>query len=161
MRKISKLDKVDKKQLALNIAVPIGLGAISSLITRNGMKEFALINQPPLSPPSWLFGVAWTALYAIMGISSYIIRQNDPSKTKTGLAFYTLQLAFNVTWPLLFFGAKAYLLSFVWLLILLALVIAMTVSFFKIDKKAGLLQIPYILWLCFAAYLNFGVYVLN
>ena len=153
--------KIDKKQLALNIAVPLGLGIISSLLTMSGMKEFASINQPALTPPPWLFAVAWTILYILMGISSYIIRTYDKEQTKNAIAFYTLQLAVNVTWPLIFFGAKAYLFAFIWLLILWALTIAMIFTFSRINKTAALLQIPYIVWLTFAAYLNFGVYVLN
>lgn len=153
--------KTDKKQLAINIAVPLGLGLLSSLLTRNGIKEFALINQPPLTPPPWAFAVAWTVLYILMGISFNIIKEYDKDKTKNAVAFYTLQLAVNVTWPLIFFGAKAYLFAFVWLLILWALTAVMTFTFWKINKTAALLQIPYIVWLTFAAYLNFGVYVLN
>ena len=152
---------IDKKQLAINIAVPLGFGIISSLLTMNGMKYFATINQPFLTPPPWVFAVAWTILYILMGISSYIIRTYDREKTRNAVAFYTLQLAVNVTWPLIFFGAKAYLFAFVWLLILWVLTAAMIFTFWKISKTAALLQIPYILWLTFAAYLNFGVYVLN
>ncbi|MBQ7580005.1 MAG: tryptophan-rich sensory protein [Clostridia bacterium] len=153
--------KIDKKQLAVNIAVPLGLGLISSLLTKNGMKEFASINQPPLTPPPWVFAVAWTILYILMGISSYIIKTHDKDPAKNASAFYTLQLAVNLTWPLIFFGAKAYLFAFIWLLILWVLSAVMVFLFWKIDKTAAVLQIPYLIWLTFAAYLNFGVYVLN
>ena len=98
-----KIGKIDKKQLILNIAVPLGLGAVSSLITRSGMKEFATISQPPLTPPPFIFAIAWSVLYVLMGISSYRIRQFDKNKTKCALPLYALQLAFNLTWPFLFF----------------------------------------------------------
>ena len=155
------LSEIDKKQLFVTVAVPLGLGLISSLITRSGIKDFAFANQPALTPPPWVFAVAWTVLYILMGVSSYIIRSYGEEATRTASAFYALQLAFNVTWPLIFFGAKSYLFAFIWLLILFGLAVAMVVSFWKIDKKAALLEIPYIVWLAFAAYLNLGVYVLN
>ena len=115
--------KIDKKQLALNIAVPLGLGIISSLLTMSGMKEFALLSQPALTPPPWVFAVAWTILYILMGISSYLIYTSNNKNKEKSLKIYTVQLIFNTLWTFIFFNKKLYLLSFIWILILIILVL--------------------------------------
>lgn len=152
---------INKKQLVIAIAIPLLLGVISGLLTMNGAKEFSSVNQPALSPPAWLFPVAWTILYTLMGISSYLIYSSGDENSKNALIVYALSLAVNITWPFFFFNFEAYLFSFIWLLILWVLVAVTIFLYWKINKPAALLQIPYILWLTFAAYLNFGVYVLN
>lgn len=152
---------INKRQLAIAIAIPVLLGVISGLLTMNGAKEFSSVNQPALSPPAWLFPVAWTILYTLMGISSYLVYRADDENSRTALIVYAVSLFFNITWSFFFFNFNAYLFSFVWLLILWVLVAITIVLYWKISKPAALLQIPYILWLTFAAYLSFGVYVLN
>ena len=96
-----------------------------------------------------------------MGISSYLVFEKDKSEAKQPLALYAIQLAMNFMWPIFFFLLNAYLFSFIWLTVLWAPVIAMTVMFYRVSRLAGLLQIPYILWLTFAAYLNLSVFLLN
>ncbi|MBE7043676.1 MAG: tryptophan-rich sensory protein [Ruminococcaceae bacterium] len=125
------------------------------------MEQFAQLNQPPLSPPGWLFPVVWTILYTLMGISSYLIQQSDSPDKNTALRLYGIQLAVNFFWPILFFRFQAYLLSFFWILLLWVLIIVMIVQFYKIKPIAGLLQIPYLLWVTFATYLNLAIYLLN
>ncbi len=145
------------KTYAAYIIVTLLGGILVALITMDGMEVYSALEKPMLTPPAWLFPVAWTILYVLMaiGASRYALK----SKMISGV--YFLQLIVNYLWSIIFFGFNAYLFAFFWLLLLLVLVIVMTVQFYKVDKLAGLLQIPYILWLVFAGYLNIMVYLLN
>jgi len=141
----------------LSILITLLVGLIAGLLTMNSMGIYSTINRPPLSPPSWLFPVVWTILYTLMGISvaRYIIKTNEIPR------IYVLQLIVNFIWPFIFFNLEAYLLAFIWLILLIALVVLMILEFYRVDKLASLLQIPYLIWLLFAAYLNFSIYLLN
>ena len=145
----------------VSIGAALAVGGISVLLSMKGMKEFTGLRQPPLSPPGWLFPVVWTILYTLMGISAARIYLANTPESASALWLYAFQLAVNAAWSPLFFSLKLRLVAFVWLLILLALVIAMTARFKKIDVAAGNLQFPYIVWLLFAGYLNLAVYLLN
>lgn len=147
--------------LFVNIAIPLTVGGISALITGGGFSDYQNVKQPPLSPPAWLFPVVWTLLYILMGVSSYLIWEKDKSEKKQPLTVYAVQLFFNFLWPVFFFSLKAYLFSFIWLILIWAFVIAMAVMFYRVCRSAGLLQLPYLLWVTFAAYLNLGVFLLN
>lgn len=149
------------KPLLISVAIPLAVGGLSSLITMNGFRDFNEVEKPALSPPSWLFPVVWTILYILMGISAYLVYRKDKTEAKQPLSVYAIQLVMNFLWPIFFFVLDAYLFSFIWLIILWALVIVMTFMFYRVDKLAGLLQIPYILWLTFAAYLNLAIFLLN
>ncbi len=149
------------KSLLINIAIPLAVGGIASLITMGGFADYKEVTRPPLSPPSWLFPVVWTLLYVLMGISSYLIYEKKDVERKKALTFYAIQLAINFMWPIFFFGFDAYLFSFILLIILWIFVLLTIISFYRINKTAGLIMIPYLLWLTFAAYLNLGVYLLN
>ena len=154
--------KIDFKKLIINIAVPLGVGALSALISMGSMNSFASLNKPPLSPPAWLFPIVWSILYILMGISSYLITQSGkPARTKTALTVYGVQLFFNFMWSIIFFNLRAYLFAFIWLVMLLILVVANAYLFYKIDRRAGYLFLPYIIWVTFAGYLNFGIFLLN
>lgn len=155
--------KINYKKLIVSILIPLLVGGLSALFTQNSMKMFETISKPPLSPPGWLFPVVWTILYVLMGIASYLVKTDKGSKTASdsALALYAVQLFFNFFWSIIFFNLEAYLFAFVWLIILWLLIIWTTVSFYKINKTAGILMIPYILWVTFAAYLNLGIYFLN
>ena len=146
----------------INILIPLAVGGISAFLTMDAMKEFSSLNQPPLSPPPILFPIVWTILYTLMGIGAALVLTSPVPQSK-GLAIrvYALQLFLNFLWPLLFFGAGAYTLAAIELLLLLFTVIVMTYLFSKSSKLAAYLQIPYILWLAFAAYLNIAVAILN
>lgn len=150
------------KSLLINIAIPVSVGIISSLITGGGFDEYTeSIIKPPLSPSPIIFPIVWTLLYILMGISTYLITQNNEIKENKALIIYAVQLAINFLWPVFFFGFGAYLFSFIWLILLIISVILMIILFYMQNKKAALLQIPYLIWLFFAAYLNFAVYLLN
>ena len=127
------------------------------------MNDFATINKPWFSPPAIVFPIAWTALYILMGISTYLVCENKTDKKfkKRACFIYLAQLLVNVLWTPLFFRFKLYLLSFFWILLLIILVGIMIIKFYKIKPLAGYLQIPYILWLIFASILNFSIYLLN
>ena len=127
------------------------------------MEAFQRLNQPPLSPPGWVFPVVWTVLYLLMGWASFLVWKSDaPQVEKTrALGLYGVQLAVNFAWPLLFFRAGLYGFALVWLVILLVLVVETVLAFRRIDRRAVWLLAPYLLWLLFAAYLNAGVWMLN
>ncbi len=153
--------KINWKSLLWNLALPLLTGGLAALITQSSMKQFASLNQPPLSPPGWLFPVVWTILYTLMGISSYLVSQSDNPLKNTALRVYGIQLGVNFFWPILFFRLQAFLGAFFWLLLLWILILVMIVLFYKVKPIAGLLQIPYFLWVTFAAYLNLAIYFLN
>ena len=154
--------KIDFKKLIINIAVPLGVGALSALISMGSMNSFASLNKPPLSPPGWLFPVVWTILYTLMGIASYLVyTSSQPYRSKTSLTVYGVQLFFNFFWSIIFFNLEMYLFAFIWLVILWLLILVTTVLFYRIEKSAGYLMIPYLIWVTFAGYLNLGIYILN
>lgn len=145
------------------IALPLAVGGLAGFITRDSFEIYSQLNLPPFSPPGWVFPVAWSILYFAMGIASGLVLSSGASQEQTmsALRLYILQLAVNFVWPILFFGQSLYLISFFWLLLLLLLVILVTIWFYRIIPSAGILLIPYLMWLIFAGYLNFGVYFLN
>ena len=155
--------KKTAKTYAFSIVLAGMVGALSGWLSRDGMKLYsAEIEQPPLSPPMLLFPIVWAILYALMGISSARIYMSPPSRDRSrGLNIYIAQLIVNFFWSLIFFNAQAFGFAFLWLLLLWALVLWMILTFYKVDPLAAKLQIPYLLWLTFAAYLNLGVWYLN
>ena len=128
-----------------------------------GMDAYSTtVLKPALTPSAWLFPVVWTILYTLMGISAAKVWLAPPSSAREkGLNLYVAQLIVNFFWSLIFFNAQAFGFAVLWLLLLWVLVFLMILQFYKVDKKAALLQIPYLIWLTFAAYLNIGVWVLN
>lgn len=148
------------KALVFCIALPLAVGVLSALLTRNGMQTFNELNKPRLSPPGWLFPVVWTILYILMGIASYLVI-TDRKATTADLNVYILQLVFNFFWSIIFFGLELYLFAFIWLVILWILVLITTVRFYRVSETAGLLMVPYLLWVTFAGYLNLSIYLLN
>ena len=141
------------KNLIKNILIPVIMGGIIGLII-NPFMNYQDLNKPPLSPPGIIFPIVWTILYIIMGYSFY--KQNEQNKT-----IYYTQLVVNGLWSIFFFVFKWYLFSFIWIILLIILVIIMIKEFYKVNKLSGLINIPYLIWLIFAAYLSFGVYLLN
>ena len=141
------------------ILIPVILGGIVGLIISNFM-DYDIINKPLLSPPAIVFPIIWTILYILMGISYGILEANDLADEKVNSVYFT-QLLTNITWPIVFFAFKWRFIAIIWIIVLLILIIYMTAIFYKKNKLAGLLQIPYIIWTIFATYLTIGVYVLN
>ena len=149
------------KPLLLSLLISLGTGGLAALFTGNSMEFYQRLKQPPLSPPGWVFPLAWTILYSLMGVAAYLVWMRDSTGRNGALFFYGLQLIFNFVWPLLFFNARAYLASLIWLLLLWVLILITTARFFQETKAAGWLMIPYLLWVAFAGYLNAGVWLLN
>ena len=155
--------RINKRLLFICIAIPLIVGGISALLTRNSMEMFEMIAKPPFSPPGWLFPVVWTILYMLMGISSYIIWSSDASyeEIADAIRLYAYQLLVNFLWPTFFFNFQWYGFAFLWLLLLWVLVFSMIRTFASINKLAAYMNIPYLIWLTFAGYLNAGIWWLN
>lgn len=152
--------KIQWKNLISCIAIPLAVGGLSALLTRNSMDAFDSIAKPDLTPPDWLFPVVWTILYILMGIASYLaLTSKKPNNA--ALTVYAVQLAFNFFWPIIFFNLKLYLFAFIWLVLLWLLILKTALLFYQISKPAGYLMIPYLLWVTFAGCLNFSIYLLN
>lgn len=154
--------KMNWKPLLIALAIPLAVGGLATLLS-GGMSDFRALEQPPLSPPGWVFPVVWTVLYLLMGYASYRVYTAgmSPALTKKALRFYAAQLVLNFLWPIVFFGFEWYLGAFVLLVALWVLILLTLRLFTAIDETAGDLLIPYLLWVTFAGYLNLGVYLLN
>ena len=154
--------KFDWKKLLLCLAIPLGVGGLSALVS-GGMDSFEVIRKPPLSPPGWLFPVVWTVLYLLMGYASYRILKSgaEQEKVNKALTLYGIQLALNFLWSPVFFGFEWYLVAFLILVAMWVFIYLTIKSFSETDKTAGDLLLPYLLWVTFAGYLNLGVYILN
>ena len=150
------------KYLPWILAVEV-TGVLSGLLSRQGMQVYTeMIHKPALSPPGVLFPLVWTILYALMGIGAARIEASADSDLRSrALNVFAVQLVVNFFWSLIFFNARAYGFALVWLLLLWVLIIAMILLFWPVDRLAAMLQIPYLLWVTFAAYLNYGVWQLN
>ena len=150
------------KNRLLALAIPLAVGGLATLLS-GGMDTYKVINQPPLSPPAWLFPLVWTALYLLMGEASYRVYSSgqEPTQIRKALTAYGVQLFLNFLWPLVFFGGKMYLTAFIVLVAMWVAIVVTMRRFMKLDEKAGDMIIPYLLWVSFAAYLNLGVFLLN
>ena len=139
--------------------LPIIGGAIVGLIT-SGYIDYRDMIKPPLSPPGIVFPIVWTILYILMGIS-YFLATKDNEDNKELDQIYLLQLLVNFMWPIIFFVLEMYFTAFLWIILLLILVIVMIKELLNVNKVSGYLQIPYLIWLLFATYLNLGITLLN
>ena len=151
------------KPYLISAAVALSIGTLSGLLSIVGMNVYMeSVTKPALTPPEWIFPVVWTLLYILMGIGSARIWMHDDSIQRSrGLNLYVVQLILNFFWSLIFFNAQAFGVAVIWLLLLLTAVVLMTIQFYKVDRKAAYLQIPYIIWLVFATYLSIGAWYLN
>ena len=157
------MNKRSWKTYAVWVLFTEAVGALAGWLTREGTRLYAqAVAQPPLSPPPIVFPIVWAVLYALMGIGTARVYLSSPSRSRSrGLWLYFVQLAFNFLWPILFFNLRAYGLALVWLALLWVLIWGMLLSFLRAAPPAGWLQVPYLLWVSFAAYLNWGVWRLN
>ena len=156
------MKKIDWYLLLKIVLVTELIGILSGLFAGNTGQLYASFIKPPLSPPGWLFGVVWPVLYLLMGIAAYLIYLAPQSQDRQqAITLYWVQLFVNFLWPIVFFRFEGYWLSVAVILLLVILVAMTTLQFWKINKTAGYLMLPYLLWLLFATYLNIGVAVLN
>lgn len=142
-----------------SIAIPVIVGGIVGLIISSSI-DYNTLQKPFLAPTSIVFPIAWTILYILMGISYGILESNQLTDRKIDLIYY-IQLGVNALWSIFFFLLKWRLFSFIWIILLAILIIIMIIKFYNKNKIAGLLQIPYLLWVLFASYLNISIYILN
>ena len=152
--------KINYKYLLLSILLPVFLGSFIGFLTAP-FNDYYEIILPSFAPSGILFPIIWTILYILMGISSYIVATSNFSNKYDALFIYGIQLVINLFWSVWFFVFKFYLLSFIWILLLIAFVVIMIKKFYEISKLSAYLQIPYLLWLVFAGILNISIYLLN
>lgn len=151
----------------LAILIPLIVGGVSAFLTSDSMKTFGTMKQPPLSPPALLFPIVWTLLYAMMGVSNYLIWKEAPTEEtlikarKKAIILYGIQLFLNFCWSPIFFNGKYYYFAFAWLVVLWCLILWLITVSWKVSKPASCLLIPYLLWSTFAGYLNIMIAVLN
>ena len=139
--------------------IPIATGLLASYLTTGNMSIYDNIIKPPLSPPSIVFPIVWSVLYVLMGISSYLVYQNTE---RIGPLFtYFLSLFVNFFWSIIFFNWQEFGFAFIWLLLLWFLILLTILDYYKISKPAAILQIPYLIWVTFAGYLNFMIWLIN
>ncbi len=148
----------------VSVFISLAIGGLSAFFTRNNMDIYSEVNTPPLSPPSILFPIVWTVLYILMGISAAIIynAKADDNDSKARILFvYAVSLFVNFCWSIFFFNMRIFLFSFFWLIILWILIFRTILGYSKTNRVAAYLQIPYLIWVTFAGYLNLGIWVLN
>ena len=156
--------KSNIKSYVISIIIALATGGISALITSKNMDLYNTIITPPLSPPAILFPIVWTILYILMGISAAIIYNTETASVaakKSALYTYAISLFFNFFWSIIFFNNRNFLFALIWLLILLILIVITIRKYYKISPIAAYLQIPYLVWVSFALYLNFAIWYLN
>lgn len=151
----------NRKKFIFFLVLPLAVGALAGFLTKNSMMIYKDLNRPALSPPGWIFPIVWTILYLLMGLGSYLIAQSASPKRKEALRLYAIQLFLNFIWSLVFFNLQNYLLAFLILLLLWYFIIRMISAFRSVNQTAALMQIPYLLWVTFAGYLNLSIVLLN
>ena len=145
----------------LFLLITLAVGGLSAIFVMKGMPAYEELAKPPLTPPSILFPIAWSILYVLMGLGAARVWIASPRDRRNAITIYGVQLIINFLWSLWFFTLQLRLFAFFWLLLMIAAIILMIRAFYKLDRPAAWLQIPYLLWSVFAAYLNFGVWLLN
>ncbi len=154
----------DKEHIVLIIfvAICLGAGGVGSIFTTSPIPTwYATLVKPSFSPPNWIFAPVWTTLYILMGLAAYLIWQKKTKETKSLLYLFWSHLAVNVCWSYIFFDLKNLQLSLFWIIFLLFLIAVLTYKYLKIKKTASLLMVPYLAWVSFAAFLNYGILILN
>ena len=150
-------------KLLVSIALPLSLGAIAGMFTAQSVPEwYATLNRPSFNPPNWIFGPVWTTLYILMGISLFLIWKQDAGKARNlAISIFFLQLLLNFAWSFIFFYFNNIGLALVEIILLWISLVVMLVLFYRIKPMAAYINIPYILWVSFAAVLNGSYYFLN
>ena len=152
------------KPYIISVGIALAVGFLAALLTRNSMQIYGEIKVPPLAPPSILFPIVWTVLYVLMGISAALVYTNrdiDPKAADKALVIYALNLILNFSWSIIFFRFRAFFAALICLIALLITIIKMIIAFYKVNKLSAYLQIPYLIWVAFAGYLNFAIWLLN
>lgn len=156
--------KKEIRIFAISIATALAVGGLSALLTSGNMDIYSQITQPPFAPPSVLFPIVWTLLYILMGISAamiYLQKEENLQSAQKSFVFYSVSLFLNFFWSIIFFNMQAFLFSFIWLLLLWVSILLTILQYRKISPLAAALQVPYLLWVTFAGYLNLAIFILN
>lgn len=161
LKYMKETNKRKVKTYAFYILLTQAVGGLSAVLTKNGVENFKAVPKSILTPPDKVFPIAWSILYLLMALGAARVSLSNSLNKDNALSLYYIQLAINFTWSIIFFNAADYMFSLILIIMLLFMIIAMALSFAKSDKAAALLQIPYILWVSFASYLTYCVYVLN
>lgn len=154
-------------RLLVSLAIPLAVGGAAALLAGDSMATFDTFNKPPLAPPAWLFPVAWTILYILMGVACFLVWTQATNKQFTAkmktifFVVYGLQLAFNFFWSIFFFNLSWHLFAFFWLIALWLMILALLIWGFKNRRAVMWVLLPYILWVTFAGYLNIMIAILN
>ncbi len=151
-------------ELIICLALTFSAAFIGSLFTREAVTDwYATLNKPSFTPPDWLFGPVWTILYLLMAIAAFIIWQRGLANPaiRIALTIYLIQLILNALWSVIFFGLKLPLAAFIEIILLWSAIGLTILTFARVSMTAALLLVPYILWVSFAAVLNFFIWFLN
>lgn len=148
-------------RLILSEVLTLGVGMLGGWIARRGFSDYNNLKLPPLAPPSWLFPIAWTLLYLIMGYGVYSVAKSGREDTKNTLTFFAVYVVLNFLWPTVFFVHGAFLAAFFLLIAQLILLIVCFFSFYRASPLAGWCLVPTVVWTLFAGYLNFAFFLLN
>jgi len=150
------------KKLIISLTVPQFAGLLGSFFTSSAISVwYANLLKPSFNPPNWIFGPVWISLYILMGISVYLVWNSNNKKSKMALNLFWIHLVFNSSWSIIFFGLKNTGFAFLNIIILLIFIFVLILKFWKIDRLASYLLIPYILWVGFASVLNYFIWTLN
>lgn len=147
--------------LLLCLFIPLFIGGLAGFINIGGASYYQTLAKPPLSPPGWVFPPVWTLLYGLMGLSSYFAAVSEKGRPRPFKILYGTTLLLNFIWPFLFFGAEKYLLSFIWIILMWTVGFALCRELFLKSTLSAILFLPYMVWITFAAYLCYGVAMLN
>lgn len=145
------------KPIIVCLLIPLAIGGLGAGLTNGNFEFYKHMERPPLAPPAIAFPIVWAALYILMGVGSYLVWSTGDERRGNALTVYGVSLLLNFAWPLLFFGARKYWLAFAVLAALFVAVIGYSVKFGRLNRAAGLLQIPHNIWLVLAGYLNLWV----
>ena len=149
------------KEEIICLLIPLVGGFLSGIVSITGIRDYELINKPILALPGFIFPIIWTILYVLMGISSFLIYNEKDYHSNCCLKIYGINLFMNFLWSPIFFGLNLRLFALIWIILLDLVIIYMIICFYKVNKKAAYIQIPYLIWSLFATYLNLGFYLLN
>ncbi len=151
-------------KLAISVGVSLSAGVIGSIFTAPAISEwYDMLEKPALNPPSWVFGPTWTVLYVLMGVAAFLIWKKglDRTDVKTALWAFVIQLILNASWSVIFFGFRSPGPAFAEIVLLWMAIVVTMILFNRVSRPAAYLMTPYILWVTFAAYLNYAIWMLN
>ncbi len=151
----------EHRTLIVSLLIPLATGACSALLTRGQWQLYRSLRLPALAPKPWVFPLVWTVLYLLMGYGCWLCLEAPASSRTPALLLYAAQLVLNFCWPILFFNQQEWFAALLLLIALLMVTVVMTITFRQCRKLAGWLQIPYCLWLVFALYLNWMIFLQN